>query len=99
MLLVRERSSVAIPSSNRKDFIFNLTKIWRISWFVLVFQLPYFLFAALTFTTFLFIEMRIGMWSELRAGGIAHSVQKSNDGLAIVMSGKLVCYAREGDVH
>ena len=50
----------------------------------------YVLFAALTLTTFLLIEMRIGMWSELRAGCVAHSVHKSNDGLAIVMSGKLL---------
>ena len=30
------------------------------------------------------------MWSELRAGCVAHSVHKSNDGLAIIMSGELL---------
>ena len=40
--------------------------------------------------TFHFVEMRIGMWSELRAGCVAHSVHKSNDVLAIIMSGELL---------
>ena len=53
-------------------------------------KLTYVVFAALTLTTFLLIEMRIGMWSELRAGCVAHSVHKSNEGLAIVMSGELL---------
>ena len=34
--------------------------------------------------------MRIGMWSELRAVSVVHSVHKSNDGLAIVMSGEML---------
>ena len=34
--------------------------------------------------------MRIGMWAELREGCVAYSVQKSNGGLAIVMSGELL---------
>ena len=41
-------------------------------------------FAPLTLATFLLIEMTIGKWSELRPVCVAHSVHKSNDGLACV---------------
>ena len=53
-------------------------------------KLTYVLFVSLTLTAFFLIEMRIGMWSELRAGCVVHSVHKSNDGLAIKMSGELL---------
>ena len=53
-------------------------------------QFAFVLFAALTLSTFLLIEMRVGMWSELRAGCVILSAHKSNDGLAIVMPGELL---------